>query len=314
VAAAVNAATYTLSSSSSNSQEFNVKCKQRVEDITSPANRSNQNAPNGSRARSKEVLACEICQYPLKSSIAVDVRHSGKDCEDCYCKKDVGRNRTNSDITSQESEGSVSPLHIGSNIHEHEDPVELHSAKYNRNNGITENKQPRRTLEAARVIIDYSPESMFLQRLKERSKAVGDLIAPENKKRTVTPPKKSLYSDKSTVGTKPMKPTKGSPVKTNLNKSSPLKTPHSSRMPSYHGGHGLISGHNQKGTTKRSPCCSLRCVYNDGLKLKKNRKRVCYRKNCHCRVKENIRSTENFPSVMKEKAEGRLEKEVRLVF
>jgi hypothetical protein len=320
VAAAVNAATYTLSSSSSNSQELNVKCKQKVEDITSPAKRSKQNAPTGSRARSKEVLPCEICRYPLKSSTAVDVRNSGKDCEDCYCKKGAGRDRTNSDITSQESEGSMSPLHSGSNIHEHKDPVELHSAKYNRNNGITENKQQRRTLEAAHVIIDYSPESIFLQRLKERSQAVGDLITSENIKRTVakpssvTPPKKSLYSDKSTVGTKPMKPTKGSPVKTDLNKSSPLKTPHSSRLPSYHGGHGLISGHNQQGTTKRSPCRSLRRAYNDGLKLKKNRKRVCYRKNCHCRVKENIRPTENFPSVMKEKAEGKLAKEVRLVF
>jgi hypothetical protein len=161
---------------------------------------------------------------------------------------------------------------------------------------------------------------MFLKRMKERSQAIGDLIAPENIKRTVakpssvTPPKKSLYSDKSTVETKPMKPTKGSPVKTNLKKSSPLKTPHSSRLSSDHGAQVLISGHNQQGTTKRSSCRGLRHAYNDGLKLKKNRKRVCYRKNCHCRVKENIRSTENFPSVTREKAEAKPANEVRLVF
>ncbi|PNF26474.1 hypothetical protein B7P43_G14851 [Cryptotermes secundus] len=303
VAAAVNATAHTLSSSSSNSQELNVKYKQKVEDITSPAKRSKQNVQIESRARIKEVLPCECCKCHLKSSTAIDVRNSGKEYEDCYCKRDAGRDRTNSDISSQESEGSISALHIGSKIHE--EPVELHSVKYNMNTGITENQQ-RRTLEAAHVIIDYSPKSMFLKKLKERSQVVGDFIAPENirtpaKLSSVTPPKKSSYSDKSTVGTKLMKPTKVGSVKTNLKKSSPLKTPHSSRLPSDHDGHGLISDHNQQGTTKRSPCRSLRRSCNDELRLRKNRKRVCYRKNCHCHVKEDIRSTENFPSIVKEK-------------
>jgi hypothetical protein len=299
VAAAVNARIYTLSSSSSDNHELNGKYKQKVEDITSPAKRSKQNAQVGSRPRSKEVLPCESCQCPLKATTEVDVRNSGKVCENC--KNDAGRDRTNSDVTSQESEGAMSPLHIGSNIHEDEEPTELHSAKYNRNSEIIENGQQKRTLEAAREIINYSPESVFLQRLKERSQALGDLIALEDIKRTLAEP--------SSV----TPPVKRGPIKTNLDNCSPSKTLHSAR-PSAHGGHRLTSDRNQQGTTKRSPQRSMRRTCNDGLKLKKNRKRVCYRKNCHCRVQENIRSTENFPSGMKEKAEAKLAKEVRLVF
>jgi hypothetical protein len=315
VAAAVNAKIHTLSSSSSNNQEPNVKYKQKREDVTSPAKRSKQNAQLGSRPRSKEELPCEGCKRDLKSSTAVDVRNTRKDCKGCYCKKDA-----DTDTTSQESEGSMLPIHFGNDMHWDKEPIELYSVKSNRKNGITENEQLRSTLEIARAIIDYSPVSVFLQRLKEKSQAIGNKVASENIKRTlakpshVAPRMNSLYSDKSTAGTKTMKPTKQSPVKTIQNKCSPLKTPHSSRSSSDHGGHLLITDQNQQSSTKKSPRRSLRYAYDDGLKRKKNMKRVCYRKNCHCRVQGNVRSTENFPSVVKEKAEAKLEKEVRLVF
>jgi hypothetical protein len=288
MAAAVNAKIYTLSSSSSNSQEPNVKYKQK------PAKRSKQNAQLGS---SKEGLPRD-----LKSSTAVDVKSSGKDCEECYCKTDADTDSTNSDVTTQESEGSMPPIHIGRNIHEDKEPVELHSAKSIRKNGIIENEEQRSTLEAVRAIIDYSPVSVFLQRLKERSQAVGDKVAPENIKRTLARP--------SHVAP----PTKPSPVKTIRNKRSPLKTLHSSRSSSDNNGHGLITDQNQQSTAKRSPPSSLRRAYDDDLKRKKNRKRVCSRKNCHCRAQENVRSTGNFPSVVKQKAGAKLGKEVRLVF
>lgn len=274
-----------------------MKYKQKVEDITSPAKRSKQNVQLGSRPRIKERLPCD-----LKSSTAVDVKNSGKDCEDCYCKKVADTDSTNSDITLQESEGSMPPIHSGRNIHEDKEPVELHSVKSNRRNGITENEQQKSTLEAVCAIIDYSPVSIFLQRLKKRSQAVGVKVAPENIKRTLAQP--------SHVAP----PTKPSPVKTIRNKCSPLKAPHSSRSSSDNNGHGLITDQNQQSTAKKSPPRSLRRAYDEGLKRKKNRKRVCCRKNCHCRVQENVRSTENFPSVVKEKAEAKLVKEVRLVF
>jgi hypothetical protein len=294
----MNAKTWTLSSSSSNSQESNVKCKHKVEDITSPAKRSKQSTRIGAETRSKEELPCEDSKRHLKSSTAVDVKNNEKVCGKCYCKNAADTDTTN-------------------NSHEDKEPVQLHSAKSNRKNGTTENKQQRSVLETARAIIDYSPESVFLKRLKERFQAVGDIVSPENTKRTMTnlshmaPSKSSLYSDKSTVGTKPMTPTKLSPVKTNRKKCSPLKNPHSSGSSSDHGGHGVINDQNLQGIAKRSPRRSLRRAYDAGLKRKKNKKRVCYRKNCHCRGQENIKSTEDFPSVMKEKAKVKLSKEVR---
>jgi hypothetical protein len=297
---------------------LNAKYKQVMEDITSPAKRSKQNALIAPRPRGKEMQLCESCQSPLKSSTAVDITNSGKGCEDCYCKTFASKDGTHSGVTSQESEGSSSPSHIDSDHHIYKQSSELHSPKYNMNDRIADNEQQRRTLEVAHAIIDYSPESVFLRRLKERSQAVGDLIAPANIKTTLTkpssetPPKKSQYSGRSTIGTNPMKPTKPSPVKTNLEKFSPLKFPSSARSHFGHGSHGLISDGNEQHTTKQAPRHSPRRAYKGEVRLKNNRKRVCYRKHCHCRAQQNLQSRKRFPSDTKENAQGKLAEKVSL--
>ncbi|XP_021929722.1 uncharacterized protein LOC110834643 isoform X2 [Zootermopsis nevadensis] len=276
-----------------------------MEDITSPAKRSKQSTLIRPRHRGKVM---QLCECPVKSSTTFDVKNSGKGSEECYCKTSAGKDGTHSSVTSQESEGSISPTHTDSDHHICKQSSELHSPKYNMNDGKKDNDQKRRTLESAHAIIDYSPQSIFLQRLKERFQAVGDLVAPANirttlaKPRSETSPKKSQYSG-STVQTNRMKPTKPSPDKTNLEKFTPLKFPPSARPHFSHGSHELISDGNKQSTTKQATR-SPRHAYKGEMRQKKNRKRVCFRKKCHCRVQQNIQSKKRSPSATKENAQA----------
>ena len=302
MAAAVNAALYSLSSSSSDVQELDTKYTKNMEDITSPSKRVKKNSPVVSRPKNKEMQLCECCQSPLKSFTTIDLTSNEKVCQDCYCEDTPGKDTTNSEVTSQDSDGSMPLSHTGSGHHKDKQPPELHSSKYSMNSGI-DNEQKRRTLEAIHTIIDYSPESVFLRRLKERSRAVGDLIAPGKIRRTLTKP--SSVTPPKKLQTNPMKSTKQS-----QDKFSPLKSPHSVRHSFGHGNHELISNQNQHCTTEEPPHCSPRCTYEDDLELKENRKHVCHKKHCHCCVQRNIRSRKRVPTGTKEK-EAKLVDEVR---
>ena len=301
VAAAVNAALYSLSSSSSDLKELDTKFTQNMEDITSPSKRVKQNSPVVSRPKSKEMQICECCQSQQKS----DLTNNEKVCEDCYCEGIPSKDTTDSDVTSQDSDGSTCLSHIGSGHHKLQEPAELHSLKCSRNNGIIDNEQKRRTLEPMHTVIDYSPKSVFLRRLKERFRAAGDVIASGKirrtsaKPRSMTPPKK--------LQTNLTKPTQQS-----QDKFSPLKYPHSVRHSFGHGNHELISNENQQCTIEQSPYCSPRHTYEDDLELKKNRKHVCHKKHCHCCVHQNIQFRKMFPTSTKEKEEAKLVDEVRL--
>lgn len=285
-----------------------------MEDITSPAKRSKQNTLTAPRPRGKEENHCERCQSPLKSPTAAGITNSGKGCENRYCKTFLSKAGTHLGVTSQESKGSSFPSHIDSDHHIYKESSELYSHKYNMNDRTASNEQQRRTLEAVNTLIDYSPESVFLRRLKERSQAAGGLIAPANIRETSgkpsseTPPKKSQCAGKSTVGTNPMEPTKPSPVKTNLGKFSPLSA--SSNFG--HGRHGLISDGNEQPSTKQAVHHSPRRAYKDEIRLKKNRKRGCYRKHCHCHVQKNTQSRKQISCNRKENTQEKAAEKVSL--
>jgi len=310
----LNATVYDFSSNSSDTQEINAKYLQRKEDITSPARHSKQIAQTVSRLGSREIHFRKSSQSPHKSSTVTDVTNSRKGFEDSYSKRFAGKDRMHSHVTPQESEGSTSSPDTGSSHHKDKGASELHSAKYNVNNEIMDSEQHKRILNAAHKIINYSPRSVFLRRLKERSQALGDQITlrTSSKPCSVTPPKKPLHSCKSTVRTNSMKSMKQNPSKTNLDKFSPLKSPCSARPTLGHGSHELISGGNQECTTEQSPCSSPRRTYKDEMRLKKNGKRVCCKKHCYCHVQQNIQSRKKFPSDTKENAEEKLTKKVRL--
>jgi len=305
VAAAVNAALYSLSSSSSDLQELDTKYTQNMEDITSPSKRVKQNSPVVSRPKSKEMQLCERCQSPQKSFITSDLTNNEKVCEDCYCEGIPDKDTTDSDVTSQDSDGYMHLSHTGSGHQKGQEPPELHSSKCSMNHGIIDNEQKRKTLEPLHTVIDYSPKSVFLQRLKERSQAAGDLIVLGKirkgltKPSSVTPPKK--------LQTNPTKSTHRSQDKT-----SPLKSPHSVRHSFGHGSHELICNENRQCTTEQHPHCSPRCTYEDDSELKKNRKHVCHKKHCHCCVQQNIQFRKRFPTSTQENEEAKLVDEVRL--
>ena len=300
MAAAVNAALYSLSSSSSDVQEFDTKHVQNTEDITSPAKRIKQNSPVVSRPTNKEIHLCECCQSPLKSFTALDLTNKEKICDDCYGEVISGRDTTNSDVTSQDSEGAIPSSHTGSGDLKDEEPPELHSSKNYINSGIKDSEQHRRTPEA---IINYSPESVFLRRLKESSRAVGDLVAPGKIRRPLAKP--SCVISPKKLQTNPMKS-----AEPNRDKFSPLRSPHSVRH-SFGHGHELISNENQQCTTDHPPHHSPRHTYNDELELKKNRKHVSNKEHCHCCVEQNVRSRKKFSTGTKEKA-AKLVGKVRL--
>ena len=305
VAAAVNAALYSLSSSSSDLQELDTKYAQNMEGITSPSKRIKQNSPVVSRPKSKEMQLCECCQRPQKSFITNDLINNERVCEDCYCEGTPGKDTTDSDVTSQDSDGSMRLSHAGSGHHKDQEPPELHSSKCSRNNGIIDNEQKRKTLEPLHTIIDYSPKSVFLRRLKERSQAAGDLIAPGKIRKTLTKP--SSMTPPKKLQTNPTKSTQQS-----QDKSSSLKSPHSVRHRFGHGSHELISNENQQCTTEQPPHCSPRCTHEDDLELKKNRKHICHNKYCHCCVQQNVHFRKRFPTSTKENEEAKLVDEVRL--
>ena len=305
VAAAVNAALYSLSSSSSDLQELDTKYTQNMEDITSPSKRIKQNSPVVSRPKSKEMQLCECCQSPQKSFITSDLTNNEKVCEDCYNEGTPGKDTTDSDVTSQDSDGSMFLSHTGSGHHKGQEPRELHSSKCSRNNGIIDNEQKRKTLEPMHTKIDYSPKSVFLQRLKERSQAVGDLIAPGIRRRTLT--KLSSVTLPKKLQTNPTTSTQRS-----KDKSSPLKSPPSVRHSFGHSSHELISNENQQRSAEHLPHCSPRCTYEGDVELKENRKHVCNKKHCHCCVQQNIQFRRRFPTSPKENEEAKLVDEVRL--
>lgn len=316
MSAALNAGVYSLSNSSSDSQELKAKYKQMMDDITSPSKTTKQNARIVSRTKGKVTQLSEISRTPLKSSTATDVANNGNNREDCYCKTFASKDGTHSNVTSEESEQSITSSHIDSDHDIYKESSELHSPKYDMNDGITDNEQQRKTLQAARAIINYSPESLFLRRLKERSQALG---APGNLRTTlakpssVTSPKKSQYSSRGTGGTNPTRTTKRSPVKANLEKVSPLKFPPSARSSFGRGSRELIPDGNEHHTSKQAPYHSPRHTraHKDKKRLK-NRKRVCYRKHCHCRVQQNIQSRKRFPGDTKENAQEKPAEKVRL--
>jgi hypothetical protein len=305
VAAAVNAALYSLSSGSSDVQEHDTKYTKNVEDITSPSKRIKQNSPVVSRPQNNETQICECCQSPLKSFNTIDLTRNEKVCEDCHSEDIRGNDTTNSDVTSQDSDGSMPLSHTGSGRHKGKQPLELNSSKYITNRGITDNEQQRSTLEAVHTIIDYSPESVFLRRLKERSQATGDLNALGKIRRTLAKP--STMTPPKKLQSNPIKYTKRS-----QDKFSPLKSPHSVRHSFGHGSHEPISNENQKRTTEQPRNCSPRRTYEDDLELKENRKHVCHKKYCQCHVQRNIQSRKTFPTSTKEKEEAKLGDEVRL--
>ena len=304
VAASVNAALYSLSSSSSDLQELDTKYTQTMEDITSPSKRIKQNSPDVSRPISKETQLCE-CQSPQKSCITSDLTDNENVCEDCYCEGFPGKDTTDSDVTSQDSDGSMHLSRTGSGHHKGQEPPELHSSKCSRNNGVIDNEQRRKTLEPLRTIIDYSPKSLFLRRMKERSQTAGDLIAPGKIRKTLTKPSSMIPPKK--LQTNPTKSTQCS-----QDKASPLKSPHSVRHSFGHGSHELISNENQQCTTEQPPHCSPRCTYKEDLELKNNRKHVCHKQHCHCCVQQNIQFSKRFPTSTKENEEAKLVDEVRL--
>ena len=276
-----------------------------MEDITSPSKRIKQNSPVVSRPKSKEMQLCECCQSPQKSFITSDLTNNEKVCEDCYNEGTPGKDTTDSDVTSQDSDGSMLLSHTGSGHHKGQEPRELHSSKCSRNNGIIDNEQKRKTLEPMHTKIDYSPKSVFLQRLKERSQAVGDLIAPGIRRRTLT--KLSSVTLPKKLQTNPTTSTQRS-----KDKSSPLKSPPSVRHSFGHSSHELISNENQQRSAEHLPHCSPRCTYEGDVELKENRKHVCNKKHCHCCVQQNIQFRRRFPTSPKENEEAKLVDEVRL--
>ena len=104
MAAAVNAALYSLSSSSSDVQELDTKYTKNMEDITSPSKRVKKNSPVVSRPKNKEMQLCECCQRPRKSFTTIDLTSNEKVCQDCYCEDTPGKDTTNSEVTSQDSD------------------------------------------------------------------------------------------------------------------------------------------------------------------------------------------------------------------
>lgn len=275
-----------------------------MEDITSPSKRVKQNSPVVSRPKSKETQLCECCQSPRKSFITSDLTNNEKVCEDCYNEGIPVKDTTDSDVTSQDSDGSMRLSHTGSGHHKGQEPPELHSSKCSRNDGVIDKEQTRKSLESLHTIIDYSPKSVFLQRLKERSQTAGDLIAPGMVRRTLTKP--SCMTPPKKLQTNPTKSTQRS-----KDKSSPLKSPPSVRHSFGHGSHEPISSENQQCATEQPPHCSPRCTCEDDLELKKNRKHVCHKKHCHCCVQQNIRFRKRFPTSTKENEETKLVDEVR---
>ena len=276
-----------------------------MEGTTSPSKRVKQNSPVVSRPKNKEMQLCECCQSPQKSFITSDLTNNEKVCEDCYCECIPGKDTTDSDVTSQDSDRSMHLSHTGSGHHKGQEPPELHSSKCTRNSGIIDNEQKRKTLEPLQTIIDYSPKSVFLRRLKERSQVAGDLIAPGKIRKTLTKP--SSVTPPKKLQTNTTKSTQRS-----RDKSSPLRSPHSVRHSFGSGSHEMISNENQQCTTEEPPPCSPRCTYEDDLELKKNRKHVCCKKHCHCCVQQNIQFRKRFPTSTKENKEAKLVDEVRL--
>jgi len=305
VAAAVNAALYSLSSSSSDLQELDTKYTQNMEDITSPSKRIKQNSPGVSRPKSKEMQLCECCQSPQKSFITSDLTNNEKVCEECYNEGTPGKDTTDSDVTSQDGDGSIYLSHTGSGHHKGQELRELHSSKCSGNNGIIDNEQKGKTREPLLTIIDYSPKSIFLRRLKERSQAAGDLIAPGMVRRTLTKPSSMTLPKK--LQTNPTKSTQRS-----KDKSSPLMSPPSVRHSFGHGSHELISDKNQQCATEQPPHCSPRYTYEGDVELKKNRKHVCHMKHCQYCVQQNIQFRKRFPTSTKRNEEAKLVDEVRL--
>jgi hypothetical protein len=276
-----------------------------VEDITSPSKRVKQNSPVVSRPKSKELCICECCQSPQKSEFTIDVTNDEKVCDDSSCEDTPVKDTSDSDVTPQDIDGSMRLSRTGSGHHTDQESPERHSSKCSRNSGIIDNEQKRNTLDQLHTVIDYSPKSVFLRRLKERSQAAGDFIVSGKLRRTfakpssMTPPKK--------LQTNPIKCTQRS-----QDKFSPMKSPHSVRHSFGVGSHELTSNEKQQSITEQPPHRSPRRTYEDDLELKKKMKHVYHKKHSPCSVQQNIQFRKMFPTSTREKEEAKVIDEVRL--
>jgi hypothetical protein len=244
---------------------------------------------------------CECCHSPQKSVITTDLVNDEKVCDDSCSEGIPGKDTTDSDVTSQDSDRSMRLSCTGKD----QESPELHSSKCSRNSGIIDNEQKRKTLDQLHTVIDYSPKSVFLRRLKERSQAAGDFIVPGKLRRTLAKP--SSMTPPKKLQTNPIICTQRSQDKFNR-----IKSPHSVRHSYVHGSHELTSDENEQSISEQPPHCIPRRTCEDDLELKKNMKHVCHKKHCHCCVQQNIQFRKMFPTSTREKEEAKVVDEVRL--
>jgi hypothetical protein len=301
----VNAALYSLSSSSSDLQELDAGCTQNVEDITSPLKRVKQNSSVVSKPKSKELCICERYQSPRKSEFTTDLTNDEKVNDDSSCEGIPGKDTSDSDVTPQDTDGSVRLSRTGSGHHTDQESPERYSSKCNRNSGIIDNEQKRNTLDQLHTVIDYSPTSVFLRKLKERSQAAGDFIVPGKLRRTLAKP--SSMTPPKKLQTNPIKSTLRS-----QDKFSPIRSLHSVRHSFGDGSHELTSNEKQQSITEQPPHRSPRRTYEDDLELKKNMKHVYRKKHSPCCVQQNIQFRKMFPTSTREKEAAKVIDEVRL--
>ncbi|XP_069683448.1 uncharacterized protein [Periplaneta americana] len=271
VSAALSADIYNCSDSSLDNHDISDDYKQKLEDITSPAKRTRHNAKVLSKPKRKHNKLNKGSQNSFKSSTAIDVTEHAKDCTCCYCKTSKGLHGILSGITSQEEEDETRP------DTEDKETEESHSLPqtFSDSDKSTDSERQRKTLAAAHAIINYSPESIFLRRLKQRSQAVGDLIAPGNiRPLTASPSKKSPPSTRRIPNTATYRVPRSSPTQ---GEDRPF---HSARP-------DMV----QQTSTKRE---HPRRSQTKKVKKKSDRKRACYKKHCYCRVLKNKSKKELF--------------------
>ena len=280
-----------------------------LEQRTSPSKRTRENVLIVSNPRTKKSpKQYKKIRSPNKPSVIVNLARSSSKCPKCnYRKVCASENSGNED-------SSTSSVTCICNCKKHRSPRK-YSVERDENICVS-----KKTLEAAQTMLNYSPESVFLRRLKKKSQMVSNLLSPGNMRKSDALPSyaksaKNISERKGKISSEESSPrdnlgVSDGKVRAGSKAKSPLRNlPHrvTIKSPVRDLPSKALRPNQAKSAVKdcftKSPQrdkyrklvtakssqfgdVGESSVTTENRGGRKNKKRVCYRKNCYCRVQQ----------------------------
>ncbi|KAJ9580233.1 hypothetical protein L9F63_004106 [Diploptera punctata] len=253
--------------------DADVQLKENIEEcpVTSPAKRTRHNVLIVSNPRSK---SSPKSHSELKSSTIINV---SKKCQrskrTCVC----GKFRYENETSLKEEESSSSSPSFVCNCSKIKMPTKHFDVK----NGKVHLE--KRTLESAKSMLNYSPESVFLKKLKKRSQTSENLLSPGNIRKSPKALTTYAKSMEALPDELPVPIIKSQKVKVSPKMSSPVKYAHFDKTDV----DAKVTADISSGPLMaKSPVHSEHSPMTETRNTRKSRKRICYKKNCYCRVSQ----------------------------